>query len=71
MDGRSLLVDVLIGAATSLVVLWLLLVVALVVLRPGRATLGEVLRILPAVVRLLPRLARDPTVPRAVRVGSG
>ena len=68
MDGRSLLVSVLIGAATSLLVLWLLLVVALVVLLPGRATLDEVLRILPAVLRLLTRLARDPTVPRAARL---
>ncbi len=35
---------------------------------PGRATLGEALRLLPDVIRLLRRLAADPELPRGVRV---
>ena len=41
---------------------------ALALASPGRAGLAEAVRLLPDVLRLLGRLARDPDVPRGVRV---
>ena len=60
--------SVLVGAAVTIVLLWLALVVALWVRRPGEATVRELLRLLPDLVRLLRGLAGDPAVPRGVRV---
>jgi uncharacterized membrane protein YkvA (DUF1232 family) len=65
-----------IGAAVvgGLVLLWLALVLALYVVgrREGDGTRpAELLRLLPDVVRLLRRLAADPTLPRGVRVRLG
>jgi len=57
-------VDALIGLA----VLWLLLIVALAIVRPRGSSLKEALRLLPDLLRLLARLARDPEVPRGARV---
>jgi uncharacterized membrane protein YkvA (DUF1232 family) len=54
----------------GLALVWLLLVGALLVAArraPDRTTLTDVLRLLPDVVRLLRRLAADPTLPRGVR----
>lgn len=65
MDGWLLPVA---GAAGSLAVLWLALVSALWFGRPGEATARDVLRMLPDLVRLLHRLARDPELPRGVRL---
>lgn len=56
------------GVVGGLLLLWLLLVVALWVSRPDDVRLGELLRLLPDVVRLLRRLASDPALPRGVRV---
>jgi uncharacterized membrane protein YkvA (DUF1232 family) len=58
----------LLAALGALAVMWLLLVGALVVARPDRAALGEAVRLLPDLLRLLGRLARDPAVPRGARV---
>ena len=55
----------------GLVVIWLVFAVALVVVRPRGGLLRESLRILPDLVRLLTRLARDPDLPRGVRVRLG
>ena len=55
----------------GLVAIWLVFVVALVVVRPRGGLLRESLRILPDLVRLLTRLARDPDLPRGVRVRLG
>jgi uncharacterized membrane protein YkvA (DUF1232 family) len=60
--------DVLIGAAIAVGASWLALVVALVAVRPAAASLAEGLRLLPDLVRLLRRLAADPTLPRGVRI---
>ena len=60
--------DVLLGAVIGLLVVWLLLIAALVVVSPGRAGVAEAVRLLPDVLRLLGRLARDPAVPRSARV---
>src|SRR6478735_2892766 len=62
----------LVGVVVGLLVLWLLLVAALYVgaRRTGRRmSLREVVRLVPDVVRLLRRVAVDPTVPRRIRVG--
>ncbi len=59
---------VLIAVLGGLALLWLVFVVALLVVRPRGGLLRESLRILPDLVRLLTRLARDPDLPRGVRV---
>jgi len=57
--------------AVALLVAWAALVVALVVARPKGALLGEAMRLLPDLLRLLRRLAADRTLPRGVRVRLG
>ena len=59
-----------IGAAVSLLVVWLALTAALLLAgrRYERPGLGEMLRLLPDLVRLLKRLADDADLPRGVRV---
>ena len=56
------------AVVAGLAVVWVALLVALWRVRPGELELREVLRLLPDVVRLLARLARDGTLPRGVRV---
>jgi uncharacterized membrane protein YkvA (DUF1232 family) len=53
----------------SVTVTYLALLVALLVARPEGNLLGEAVRLLPDLLRLLRRLAADPTVPRGARVG--
>ncbi|MDE9365679.1 YkvA family protein [Luteipulveratus sp. YIM 133132] len=60
--------DVLIGALVALAAAWLLLVLALVVVRPRGGLLREALRLLPDLLRLLGRLAKDRSLPRGVRI---
>lgn len=59
---------ILIGVVLGLVVLWVLLVGFLLVAKPDRARLRDSVRLLPDLLRLVTRLARDPTLPRSVRV---
>jgi uncharacterized membrane protein YkvA (DUF1232 family) len=47
----------------------MVLIVALIVTRPRGGLLREALRLLPDLLRLLPRLAGDKSLPRSVRVG--
>ncbi len=64
------MLDVVLGVVGGLLVVWAVLVVALYAAsrRQGDPTsLREALRLLPDVVRLLRRLAADPTLPRGVR----
>jgi uncharacterized membrane protein YkvA (DUF1232 family) len=56
------------GLVVGLLVLWLVLVVALLIVRPKETALRDVMRLLPDVLRLVAGLARDSTLPRAVRV---
>jgi uncharacterized membrane protein YkvA (DUF1232 family) len=56
------------GVLGGLVVLWLALVGALWLNRPDELRIRDALRLLPDLVRLVRRLAADPTVPRGVRV---
>lgn len=59
---------ILIGIAAGLLALWAVLVLALWLARPEELTLREVLRLLPDLLRLLKRLAADPSLPRGVRI---
>jgi uncharacterized membrane protein YkvA (DUF1232 family) len=58
----------LIGLGAALLLTWLVLVVALLAVRPRGDLLKEAIRLLPDTVRLLKRLALDETLPRGVRV---
>jgi uncharacterized membrane protein YkvA (DUF1232 family) len=64
----SLWWDLIIGVAVALVLSWLVLVIALVVVRPRAGLLREAIRILPDVLRLVRRLAADRSLPRGVRI---
>ncbi|WP_407936491.1 YkvA family protein [Lentzea tibetensis] len=59
---------VLIGVVIGLVLVWSLLIAALAIGRPRGTALTEALRLLPDVLRLIARLARDKELPRGVRV---
>lgn len=59
---------VLTGLAAALVVVWLVLIASLWRAKPEETGVREAMRILPDVVRLLSRLARDPSLPRGLRV---
>lgn len=61
--------DLLLGVAAGLVLAWVALILALVVARPRGGLLREALRLLPDLLRLLPRLAADRSLPRGVRAG--
>jgi uncharacterized membrane protein YkvA (DUF1232 family) len=63
----SLVVDVLIGLAAA----WLLFVALLWVLRPRDARLGELLRVVPDVVRLCRDVLTDREAPASVRIAIG
>jgi uncharacterized membrane protein YkvA (DUF1232 family) len=60
----SLVVSIALGLALA----YLVLLAALLMARPSGSLLGEALRLLPDLVRLLRRLAGDHGVPRAARV---
>jgi uncharacterized membrane protein YkvA (DUF1232 family) len=60
--------DLLFGIAAGLVLAWVALIVALVIVRPRGGLVREALRLVPDVLRLLPRLAGDRSLPRGVRV---
>ena len=60
--------DVLVGVALGLLGLWLLLLVGLLLVRPKGKALAQAVRLLPDVLRLVTRLARDPRLPRSARV---
>jgi uncharacterized membrane protein YkvA (DUF1232 family) len=61
----------LIGIAAALLLAWIALLVALLLAKPDKIQLKEMLRLLPDVLRLLRRLAADPTLPRGVRIRLG
>ncbi|MFE2747082.1 YkvA family protein [Streptomyces scopuliridis] len=54
--------------AGGLVLAWLLALAALMIVKPRGGLLTEAIRLLPDLLRLIPRLARDPQLPRGVRV---
>src|SRR2546430_9421071 len=60
--------DLLLGIAAGLLLAWAVLIAALVVMRPRGGLMRQALRLLPDVLRLLPRLAADRSLPRSARV---
>ena len=60
--------DILIGIGAGVLLAWVALIVALVIVRPRGGLLRESLQLLPDLLRLLPRLAADRTLPRSMRV---
>ncbi|MGW6606144.1 YkvA family protein [Streptomyces sp. NPDC055036] len=63
--------DLLIAIGVGLAAAWLALLIALLLIRPKGSLLGEAIRLLPDLLRLLRRLATDKTLPRGVRVRLG
>jgi uncharacterized membrane protein YkvA (DUF1232 family) len=63
--------DVGIGVAATLLLAGVALLLALLVARPKGGLLREAVRVLPDVLRLIHRLAADPTQPRGVRIRLG
>lgn len=56
------------GVLGGLLLLWVGLIAALWFTRPDHFQVREALRLLPDLIRLLRRLAGDPTLPRGVRI---
>ncbi len=59
--------QVLLGVVGGLLLIWLALIAALWVARPEATSAREQMRLLPDVLRLVTRLARDTTLSRGVR----
>ncbi|WP_208026500.1 DUF1232 domain-containing protein [Streptomyces sp. Tu 3180] len=59
--------QILIGVAAGLLVCWLILLAVLALARPKGNLLTEAARLLPDLLRLVARLARDRTLPRSTR----
>jgi uncharacterized membrane protein YkvA (DUF1232 family) len=59
--------QILIGIASALATVWLLIALALIRARQRGDQLRPLLRLVPDLARLLTRLARDRTIPRRVR----
>ncbi len=58
----------LIGVLAGLVLTWTVLLAVLWFSRPDETRLKDLLRLLPDVIRLVSRLARDGTLPRGIRL---
>jgi uncharacterized membrane protein YkvA (DUF1232 family) len=56
------------GIVVAVLCVWVALVVALLIARPRGTGVADALRIMPDLLRLLTRLARDRSVPRAARI---
>ncbi|HZA30743.1 MAG TPA: DUF1232 domain-containing protein, partial [Propionibacteriaceae bacterium] len=63
--------QVLIGVGLGVLVAWLALLTALLVARPSGNVITESLRLMPDLLRLATRLARDKTLPQGIRVRLG
>jgi uncharacterized membrane protein YkvA (DUF1232 family) len=71
MSVTGLVWDVFIGAAIGVLAAWIALIIALAVIRPRGLSFAESLRLLPDLLRLVPRLAADKSLPRGVRIQLG
>ena len=60
--------SIALGMTGGLVLLWLVLVVVLWIAKPDDLGLREAGRLLPDLLRMLTQLAKDPTMPRGVRI---
>ena len=59
---------ILISVVGGVILIWAALVVALWFAKPDEVGVRDAMRLLPDLLRLLKRLASDPTMPRGVRV---
>jgi uncharacterized membrane protein YkvA (DUF1232 family) len=60
-------IGVVLGVAAGLLLLWGALLVALLAVRPRGRSLTDAVRLLPDLLRLVTRLARDRSLPRGLR----
>jgi uncharacterized membrane protein YkvA (DUF1232 family) len=60
--------SIVVAVAAALVLVWLVFLVMLRVLGPDGSSVKQASRLLPDVLRLISRLARDRSLPRGVRV---
>src|SRR5262245_20898142 len=67
----GVLIRILVALIAGLLVLWAGLIITLRLVAPEQARLRDVIRLLPDLLRLLSRLAGDPTLPRGVRLRLG
>ena len=63
--------ETLLGIGIALVAAWLALVTLLLLIKPKGSPSAEALRLLPDLLRLLRRLAADPSMPRGGRIRLG
>ncbi len=68
LNGWPTPITVALGVLGGLLLLWLALLLLLARSRPDGNRLTEAVRLLPDLLRLVSRLARDGTLPRGVRV---
>lgn len=68
MTDLSTVLMIALSVLGGLALVWLLLVIALARAAPGRVGAKEMVRMLPDLLRLVGRLARDRSLPRGVRV---
>ncbi|GGQ19850.1 YkvA family protein [Streptomyces mutabilis] len=60
--------SVALAVVGGLMLTWLLVIAAMLIVRPRGSLFTEAIRLLPDLLRLIPRLARDPDLPRGARV---
>ncbi len=60
--------SILVGVLTGIMLAWLILAAAIWQAKPDDLSLGDLIRLLPDLLRLLKRVATDGAVPRMVRV---
>jgi uncharacterized membrane protein YkvA (DUF1232 family) len=65
------LAKIAVGIALPLILAWIALLVTLLAARPNQNVVAESLRLLPDLVRLVTRLAKDSSLPRGVRIRLG
>ena len=65
------LAKIAVGVALALILAWLALLVTLIAARPPENVVTESLRLLPDLVRLVTRLAKDGSLQRGVRIRLG
>ena len=63
-----MILELLVGIVVSLAIIWVVVLVVLVIMKPDAGTLTATARIVPDTVRLIRRLAADPSLHRGVRV---
>jgi uncharacterized membrane protein YkvA (DUF1232 family) len=62
------IVTVVAGVVAAVLLLWIVLAVFIVILRPERGSLRESVRIVPDAIRLVTRLSRVRTLPSGIRI---